>query len=499
MRRTVRSTFLFLFLAILLAGRATTAFGTSQFPAYIDGVLDLGDDTAQAPYALADTFNLDSSTTASKTIYLDFTGYHSVSNSWGHNIVFPAYDQDGDDTVFSDGELEEIQKIFQNVAEDFLPFNVNVTTEFPGAGALQNSGGADTTWGVRVVMTQPTAGFGVGIGGNSGSAGFDDAGDNPVFVFNKGNRKAGMTASHEAAHTFGLTHDGISGGADETYDGTGSGSTSWGPIMGSPFQANVTQWSDGNYTGATNFADDIDFLTSRGFGFRSDDYPTSVTSPHVLNEVNSSIFEWGIIEQQTDVDFFQFTSAPGEVSIDVRGFGQDPNLDVKLTLYDGSGAVVAVVDPTVTVNAPLNMILEAGSYVISVEGDAGPGHFDDYGSLGFYTIDIEVPLFADLNNDSQLDHLDWQQFLAGSGTDLSGLTSLEAYQAGDLDGDGLNNAADFGLFKDAYIEAFGLAGFEALFVQVPEPTSLLLATLALTACLRRNRFILNNQPSCVGE
>ena len=284
------------FLTILLAWFSTTAHA-AIYPAFIDGVLTLGDGSSPTPYPLGETFNLSSRPSASKIIFLDFNGYHSSNNSWGHNITFPSYDLDGDSNSFSDIEREEIQKIFQNVAEDYLPFNVNVTTRSPGSLALSNTGGVDDFWGVRVVMTQATAGFGDGIGGNSGPVGFDDSIDNPVFVFNKGNRKAGQTASHEAGHTFGLSHDGLNG--FERHDGTGgSGSTSWGPIMGAPFQATLSQWSNGDYAGSTNTANDLGFITSRGFGFRPDDYLTSVSNAHVLSVVDNTAFETGIIETE---------------------------------------------------------------------------------------------------------------------------------------------------------------------------------------------------------
>ena len=453
------------------------------YPAFIDGSFTLGDATADAPYPLVHTFNLDSLPSASKTIYLDFTGFRSVFNAWGHDITFPRYDLDGDTTSWSDAELVEIQRIFQHVAEDFIPFNVNVTTEFPGAGTLINSGGSDTQWGVRVVMTQATDGFGFGIGGNAGPTGFDDGVDNPVFVFNKGVRKGGQTATHEAAHTFGLSHDGLFG--LERHPGTGAGQTSWGPIMGAPFQATLATWSNGDYAGATNTADDYSFLTSRGFGFRSDDYPTTLESPQVLDEENGSIFEWGIIGQRTDVDYFEFTTGFGDVSINVAPFAQDPNLDVAMTLYDSAGQVVAVVDPDVIISAPLDITLDAGSYVISVDGDNIAGQNSDYGSVGFYTIDIDLPVFADLNQDDQLDEADWLLFIAGAAADLQGLTPLEAYQAGDLDGDGVNGVTDFNLFRNAFIEVHGLDGFTALFIEVPEPSSCMLFVIAWMGFLNR--------------
>ena len=82
-------------------------------------------------------------------------------------------------------------------------------------------------------------------------------------------------------------------------------------------------------------------------------------------------------------------------------------------------------------------------------------------------------VFADLNFDGELDVQDWVEFIGGAETDLSGMTPIEAYAMGDLDGDGINSIVDFGLFKNAYVAAHGLSGFEALFA-VPEPISMVL-------------------------
>ena len=75
---------------------------------------------------------------------------------------------------------------------------------------------------------------------------------------------------------------------------------------------------------------------------------------------------------------------------------------------------------------------------------------------------------GDVNSDCALDTTDWMQFRAGQHTDLTGLTIVQAYAQGDLNGDFANNHADFVLFKSSYVSAYGEAAFSRL-LAVPEP------------------------------
>ncbi|MEC9094393.1 MAG: hypothetical protein VX438_16910, partial [Planctomycetota bacterium] len=90
----------------------------ANIPVYVDGNFEFGDLTAQFPYGRKNTFKLASKPSATKTIYLDYDGHHSVGNWWNHDIVFPAFDTDGDSSNFSDAELSQIQKQFLHVVED---------------------------------------------------------------------------------------------------------------------------------------------------------------------------------------------------------------------------------------------------------------------------------------------------------------------------------------------------------------------------------------------
>jgi hypothetical protein len=428
------------------------------FPAYVEGVFSLGDANSPdgAPYGLENTFLLSSIPTASKTIYLDFDGHHSVNNSWGHDILFEPYNTQGTPDTFTDAELVEIQKLFQNVAEDFLPFNVNVTTADPGVDAIIKNGFGDTQFGVRAVNSQEPPGF-CGCGGVAFIGSFGDRVDNPVFAFNKGVNSGGMTISHELGHALGLNHDGLN--SNPYHPGTGTGETGWGPIMGAPFGKYLSQWSKGEYSGANNLEDDFAIITglSNGFGFRPDDHGNSTATATQLTPTGTSIFAWGIIEMNTDVDFFEFTTAAGEVTIDIDPFGggvyggqeaESPNLDIELKLYDGDGGLIASDNLLTQVDASLSLSLAAGTYYFSIDGVGRPDRYTDYGSVGFYQLNVTIPetvIDGDFNDDGKWDILDLDALIQNIAL---GPRDPETY---DLTGDGFVDLQD----RDAWLAEAG--------------------------------------------
>jgi hypothetical protein len=99
---------------------------------------------------------------------------------------------------------------------------------------------------------------------------------------------------------------------------------------------------------------------------------------------------------------------------------------------------------------------------------------------------------ADLNFDGTLDGADWLEFVAGAETDLTGLSAIEQYARGDLDGDGVNSILDFIAFKEIYLQTHSFEAFAALVRGVPEPSAamfVLSGSLMLNmACFRIPRW-----------
>jgi hypothetical protein len=82
---------------------------------------------------------------------------------------------------------------------------------------------------------------------------------------------------------------------------------------------------------------------------------------------------------------------------------------------------------------------------------------------------------------------DWSLFLPNAFTAFASDTAVAAYRKGDLDGDRDNDFADFQLFKADFIAINGAGAFAELGGTVPEPASLVLATIALSVIGMRFR------------
>lgn len=346
----------------------------------------------------ADALFLHSKPGASKTIYLDFDGHVTRGTYWNSNftggadIVTPPYSNDSTiTTTFSTTELNNIISIWQRVAEDFAPFDVNVTTQDPGVDALLKSASSDNQFGVRVCIGGSSYDwYGAGAGGVAYLNSFVWNTDTPCFVFTSqlGNGNAKYTAeaaSHEAGHTFNLSHDGRVSSATNAAEGYYQGHANWAPIMGVGYYKDVTQWSKGEYAYANNTQDDTAMIAAVT-GYRPDSHGDAIVNATPLS--GSSPQMSGILETRADADLFGFTTGNGTISLTASPAPTSPNLDIRLALYDGSGNLHSTSNPT-TMGATLTASLPQGTYYAAVEG-IGTGDpttaYNDYGSLGEFTL-----------------------------------------------------------------------------------------------------------------
>jgi hypothetical protein len=355
---------------------------------------------AAAPPVTGPEFQLSSLPGADKTIYLDFDGHVTEGTVWNSaytvsSITSPPYDTDGAPDSWSSGELDVIRDAWAAVAEDFAPWNVNVTTVDPGVDALRRSGSGDTRWGARVVVTDDTF-ANCGCGGHAYLWSFDDSGDLPAFVYNRSFVGVAEAISHEVGHMLGLNHDGTTTGDAYYWGHDGAGSPGWAPIMGAGYTQPVTQWSRQEYFAANNTGeDDIAIISSLGngndFGVRADDHGDDLATATPLPTEQVAVA--GIIETRDDVDAFSFTTNGADIDLTVDVAPVRPNLDVELTLRDSSGNVLLTDDDGEALAAGLTATVDPGTYTVEIDGvGAGtpkanpPSGYTDYGSLGQYTL-----------------------------------------------------------------------------------------------------------------
>jgi len=368
---------------------------------------DTDDFTETATFPNSETFKLHSRPGAQLIVYLDFTGHTTSNTPWnspGTSFTTPPYSIDADTATYNNQEHAVIQSVWRRMAEDFAPFDVDVTTEEPNEALLLRSNNADVQYGMRVLFGPDQMDTGAGGVAFLGSFDAVRATDPiPCFVFAAQGETSvkfmSEAGSHEVGHTVGLFHDGLAGGVAEYYAGHGAGALSWAPIMGVGYSKDVVQWSKGEYANASQTQDDYAVIS--GFiPFVADDHGNTLATASVLPD--NVLDAGGVIRGAGDLDLIKIGCGRGDLSVASKVSNQSPNLRMKLELLDAAGVVLTTVTAAGTAGnmAPADLtynVTTKGFYYLRVSGvasgDANTG-YTDYASAGRYGMTGTWPVYV---------------------------------------------------------------------------------------------------------
>lgn len=328
---------------------------------------------------------LNSNPGATAQLYLDFDG-HFQSGTWGSysNLNIPAFDKDGNSADYNAEEVAYIQDVWSIVAEDFAPFNINVTTVQPSVLAAGQSASAPNGIALRIAI----GGDDTEVLGTSGIAGmaqynsFTNSNPNLALTFpvsSPGNYMSvfstGTTISHEAGHSFGLRH----------HPGDYNFSAQWAAIMNTSVFGFEDNWWTIGEDDLGNLQDDMAMLSNatNGFGYRADDVGNTLATATTLTGSGTTFAGAGIIGSTTDVDVWRLTtSGTQSLKIKLDGAPLSQNLDAVLQFLDASGNVILTADPSNSRDAEL-IVEAAGTTYLAVKSTGA------YGRVGQYTLSVE--------------------------------------------------------------------------------------------------------------
>ena len=338
---------------------------------------------------------------AADTLYLDFDGHASGpgGDHWGVYTI-PAFDQNSNPGEWTPGERATIYNVWRSVAEDYAPFNINVTTSYGGAfddgvafrQVIGNSDGSQVGYpGVLGVANRQS----YVAGGASNNLAFTFAGNfwDDAYQGDDGSSSRIMTraiemantSSHEFGHALGLRHYATDASL---------GNTRPNALMASPdFGLSRERWGSGptksDEPPAVPLQDDAAVIAGpvNTLGYRPDDHgDLAVLATELASDDGSAYSGEGVIVQTTDADVFRFAGS-GETTVRASVVTHVANLDLELRLYDAAGTLVAADDPGAAggfagenaLGGALSVTLAAGTYYVEVRSDGGPGEIGQYG------------------------------------------------------------------------------------------------------------------------
>lgn len=330
---------------------------------------------------------MSSNPTATSVLFLDFDGHTVDNTAW--NYAGPIF------CGASGMTNANIISVFNRVAEDYRPFNLNVTTDSTKFLA------APIDSRMRVILTVTNDWY-PGAGGVALIGTFSDGDDTPCFVFTSALgvnwvKAIAEAASHEAGHTLGLFHqsnyDANCNLVSQYHYGTGSGEIGWAPIMGVGYYKNFTLWNNGpNPYGCTSYQNDLTVITTgNGFTFRSDDHQSSFNQATIVSVSNNQFVASGIVTESTDQDMFRFSQTfngrfvLNATPYNVGNGNEGSNLDLQVTLYNNARDVLNVFNPGTLLSSIIDTTLTEGNYYLRIEG-RGNVNAPNYASLGSFSL-----------------------------------------------------------------------------------------------------------------